>query len=491
MGSNKKAIIIGAGFSGLTSASVLASHGWDVTILEKNHQVGGRASVLERDGFVFDKGPSWYWMPDVMESFFKRMGYSTQDFFELVRLDPSYQVIFGADEVVSMSADLEKVKNIFEQYESGSAKSLDRFLKNAENNYKMGMDHFVYKPSLKWSEFFKWDIIKTSFRINLLSSYSKYVRKYFKNEHLIQLLEFPILFLGAMPHKIPALYNMMNHADFVLGTWYPMGGMHQLSKAMAQIAKNKGINISLGEEVQQIKIENGVAKSVLTQKGEYTCDIVISAADYHHTDQHLIPKHLSNYTPEYWDKRLLAPTCLLYFVGIDKKISGLEHHNLFFEDNFDRHARAIYETVSLPEQPLFYVCCPSKTDESVAPAGKENLFILIPIAPGLEVTEEDKKRYFEETIGRLEQHCKTSIKEHVISYTDYSGKNFTQEYHAYKGNAYGLANTLMQTAVLKPAIKNKNISNLYYTGQLTVPGPGVPPAIISGQVVADYILQHH
>lgn len=491
MNSNKKAVVIGAGFSGLASASILASQGWEVTILEKNHQIGGRASVLHQDGFLFDKGPSWYWMPDVMDTFFERMNSSTKEYFELVRLDPSYQVIFGKNEVVKMSADIREVKEVFEQYERGSGGALQNFLNKAESNYLMGMNHFVYKPSLKWREFFKWDILKTSFKINLLSSYSKYVRKYFKHEHLIQLLEFPVLFLGAMPHKIPALYNMMNHADFVLGTWYPMGGMHELSKAMGQVAEKAGVKIHLNEEVLSIDIQNGKAKGIQTKNGYWDCDVVVSAGDYHHTDRKLIPQEYSNYTEAYWDKRLMAPTCLLYFVGVDKKINGLQHHNLFFEENFDKHAESIYETVSLPERPLFYVCCPSKTDPSVAPEGKENLFILIPFAPGLEVTEEDKKRYFEETIGRLEQHCKTSIKEHVISYTDYSGKNFTQEYHAYKGNAYGLANTLMQTAVLKPAIKNKNISNLYYTGQLTVPGPGVPPAIISGQVVADYILQHH
>lgn len=491
MRNNKKAVVIGAGFSGLAVATVLADAGWDVVVLEKNDTAGGRARVLKKDGFTFDMGPSWYWMPEVMEEFFQRFKTTTGEHFELRRLDPSYQVVFADHQAEPIPVDFAKVQQLFESKEKGSSLKLAEFLGEAERNYKIGMEQFVYKPSLQWREFFKLDILKSSFKLNLLLPFSKHVRKFFKSEQLIQLMEFPVLFLGAMPKKIPALYNMMNFADFRLGTWYPMGGMGRLAEAMKVTAEKAGVKIHLNTAVSSVIIENKQVKGVETSHGVFKADVVVSAADYHFTDRKLLPPQYANYSEKYWDKRLMAPSCLLYYIGVNKKIGKLLHHNLFFEQNFDEHAKAIYETPKFPEKPLYYVCCPSKTDDTVAPQGMENLFILIPVAPGLKETPEIRKKYFEETIERLENYCGENIKEHIVSYTDYAGADFISDYNAFKGNAYGLANTLMQTAVLKPAIRNKKVNNLFYTGQLTVPGPGVPPAIISGQVVGDYILQHY
>mgnify|MGYP003582760182 CR=1 FL=1 len=483
-------VIIGAGFAGLSAAITLADKGHQVTVVEKNAEVGGRARVFQKDGFTFDMGPSWYWMPEVMEKFFNQFGKSTSDYFHLKRLDPSYQVIYGKDNVLSVPADYQALKDAFEEIEAGSSIQLDKFLAEAQYKYEVGINEFVNKPGLSVLEFMDLKVMKAASKLDLLQSFSKHVRRYFKSPKLLQLLEFPVLFLGAVPKNIPALYSMMNYADIKLGTWYPMGGFGKLAEAMRQLAIEKGVEFRTGTEVKSIEVQNSKAKKVITSDGEINADFVIGAGDYHHIDQHLLPKALSNYSESYWEKRVMAPSCLLYYIGVNKKLPKLQHHNLFFETDFDTHAKAIYETQEWPENPLYYVCCPSKTDASVAPEGMENLFMLIPVAPGLKDTEEIKAKYFNEIVDRLEDFCGEKFKENIVSKTTYAYSDFVKDYNAFKGNAYGLANTLGQTAILKPSIKNKKVDNLYYTGQLTVPGPGVPPAIISGQVVANYIIKH-
>ncbi|WP_293298065.1 NAD(P)/FAD-dependent oxidoreductase [Pedobacter sp. UBA4863] len=483
-------IIIGAGFAGLSAAITLAHKGHRVTVIEKNTTVGGRARVLKKDGFTFDMGPSWYWMPEVMENFFNQFGRSTADYFELIRLDPSYQVIYANGEVLPIPANYEKLQDTLEKIEQGSAHQLDKFLAEAKYKYEMGINEFVQKPGLSILEFAHLKVLKSLTKLDLLQPFSKHVRRYFNSPKILTLLEFPVLFLGAMPKKIPALYSMMNYADVMLGTWYPLGGFSKLAEAMHALAIEKGVEFKLGTSVTAIKVDNDKATEVITANGAITADLVIGAGDYHHIDQHLLPKSHRNYSENYWAKRVMAPSCLLYYIGVNKKIPKLRHHNLFFENDFEQHAKAIYEQPAWPKNPLYYVCCTSKTDASVAPEGMENLFLLIPVAPGLKDTEEIRERYFNELVQRLEDFCGEKFKENIISKTTYAYTDFVSDYNAFKGNAYGLANTLTQTAVLKPSIRNKKIKNLYYTGQLTVPGPGVPPAIISGQLVANYIVKH-
>jgi len=484
-------IVIGAGFAGLSAAITLADKGYKVTVVEKNKQVGGRARVFEKDGFLFDMGPSWYWMPDVIEGFFKQFGKSTSAYFELKRLDPSYQVVYGKDDVLSVPANYEALKNAFEEIEPGSGVQLDKFLAEAEYKYEVGINEFVHKPGLSILEFIDFKVIKAASKLDLLQSFAKHVRRYFKSPKLLQLLEFPVLFLGAVPKNIPALYSMMNYADIKLGTWYPMGGFGKLAEAMHLLAIEKGVDFKMETTVTSIEVLDNRIKKVITLDAEIIADMVVGAGDYHHIDQHLLPKSFSNYTESYWNKRVMAPSCLLYYIGVNKKLPKLQHHNLFFETDFEKHAKSIYETLEWPENPLYYVCCPSKTDASVAPEGMENLFMLIPVAPGLKDTEEIRAKYFDELVDRLEGFCGEKFRENIIVKTTYAYTNFVNDYNAFKGNAYGLANTLKQTAILKPSIKSKKIKNLYYTGQLTVPGPGVPPAIISGQVVANYIINTH
>ncbi len=483
----KKVIVIGSGFAGLSAASFLAQKGYEVTILEKNTVAGGRARKFEAEGFVFDMGPSWYWMPDIFDRYFAQFGKKVSDYYELIRLDPSYTVWFEDGDVMNIPAKMSEMEALFEKYEPGSTANLRKFLKEAQYKYEVGIGEFVHKPGRSIFEFADWRVIKSLFRIQMFKSMSSHLRQLFTNPKLLQLLEFPVLFLGATPQKTPALYSLMNYADIALGTWYPKGGMHKIIEGMVSLAEELGVKILLDHEVSSIYVPNGSAKHVVTDKGIFEADIIVGGADYHHVEQHLLPADKRQYTEAYWDKRTMAPSSLLYYLGVNKKLKNLEHHNLFFDADFDAHAQEIYETPKWPTKPLFYASVPSLTDDSIAPEGCENLFLLIPLAPDLEDTEELREKYYNIVMERLERRSGQEIRSHVIYKRSYAMADFQSDYHAFKGNAYGLANTLMQTAILKPRLKSPKVKNLYYTGQLTTPGPGVPPSLISGEVVANEI----
>ncbi len=483
----KSVVVIGAGFAGIAAASCLAQKGYQVTILEKNSSPGGRARKFETQGFTFDMGPSWYWMPDVFEKYFHLFGKKVSDYYSLDRLDPGYRIYFSDQKTMDVPASLDELKNKFEALEKGSSKKLELFLKEAAYKYQVGINEFVYKPGLSLFEFADIRVMKSLFRLQMFSSLSKHVRSLFKNEQLIKLLEFPVLFLGATPENTPAMYSLMNYADLVLGTWYPKGGMHKIIEGMVTLAEELGVQFLYDEEVVKIEVPNGKAKTVITRNNEFPADVVVGGADYHHLEQRVLDKKHRMYSESYWEKRTMAPSSLLFYLGLDIKVNELLHHNLFFDRDFQLHAQEIYEDPKWPSDPLFYVCCASKTDPSCAPEGGENMFLLIPVAPDLEDTEAIRNQYFEMMMDRLEKVTGQNLKEHIVYQRSYAHNDFKADYHAYKGNAYGLANTLKQTALLKPRLKSKKVSNLYFTGQLTVPGPGVPPSIISGQVVADEI----
>jgi phytoene desaturase len=486
----KKATILGAGISGLSAASFLAQSGWDVTIVEKNPTIGGRARQFSHEGFVFDMGPSWYWMPDVFEQFYQKFGYTASDFYELKRLDPSYRVYWPDQTHSDIPATMGELEAMFESFEPGSALKLRDFLKDAKYKYEVGMKDLVYKPSMKVTEFMDFRLLKGLFSMDLTNSFSTYINRYFAHPKLRSLLEFPVLFLGAMPQDTPALYSLMNYADMELGTWYPMGGMYKFIEAFEKIAKEQGVKIVTDAQITSLEKSNGSVTAAIDIHGNrYESDVFISSADYQHTEKALL-NGSSNYTDAYWDKRVMAPSALLYYVGINKRISNIQHHNLFFDESLEEHGKEIYKNPQWPTAPLFYLSAPSLTDPTTAPEGCENLFFLIPIAPDLSDDEETRERYFNILLERLKNLTGNDIKDNIVYKRSFSISNFKEDYHAFKGNAYGLANTLKQTAIFKPQIKNKNLRNFYYTGQLTVPGPGVPPSIISGEVVAKYVHQN-
>jgi len=486
----KTIAVIGSGVSGLSAAAVLALEGHKVKVFEKNENLGGRMRQFQAEGFTFDMGPSWYWMPDVFEKFFARFGYKSSDFYELVKLDPGFQVIYNNEEVIKVPANWDELLDLFEKYETGAAKKLKEFMVEAAYKYDVGINDLVYRPGLSWGELITPATLKGAFRLQLFSSFSKHVRNYFKSEKLISLMEFPVLFLGAMPQNTPALYSLMNYAGLKQGTFYPIGGFKKVTDAMVKIGREFGVEYFTSETIDTI-YKNGTQQIHLnTNLRKLSVDGLIASADYHHVESDLLNETQRNYPEKYWDKKVFAPSCLIFYIGVKQKVDRLQHHNLFFDADFPQHAKDIYIEKKWPNKPLFYVCCPSKTDKTVAPEGMENLFILMPIAAGIEDSGSIRQHYFTVLMERLQKFTGFDISHHIQYVRSYCVKDFITDYNSYKGNAYGLANTLMQTANLKPKIRNKHIDSFYYAGQLTVPGPGVPPSIISGQVAADELIKN-
>lgn len=480
----KNIIIIGSGFSSISAACYLAKAGHTVQILEKNSTPGGRARQFKKDGFTFDIGPSWYWMPDVFEKFFGDFDRKVSDYYTLEKLDPGYEVYFDQMESIKIGDTLEKIYTAFEAEEAGSAAKLKKFIKKAEDNYNIAIKDLVYRPGVSPLELVTPATVK---KVGyFLSTIKKEVTKEFKNERLAQILQFPVLFLGAKPSNTPAFYNFMNFADFGLGTWHPEKGMYSVVEGMVKMAKELGVQFNTNQNVETICVENGKATGVIANGVQIDADVVVSGADYNYSESLLKPKE-RGYTDAYWDKKVFAPSSLLFFIGLDKKVKNVSHHTLFFDVDFDAHARSIYDTPEWPKDPLFYGNFPSITDSSMAPQGKEACFLLIPIGPGIKDTEEMRNKYFDMVIERLEHLTKQPIKDAILFKESFCVNDFVSEYNSYKGNAYGMANTLLQTAFLRPKLKSKKVENLFFTGQLTVPGPGVPPALISGKLVASLV----
>ena len=481
----KKIVIIGSGFSSLSASCYLAKAGYEIDVFEKNDTVGGRARQLIKDGFTFDIGPSWYWMPDIFEKFFNDFGKKTTDYYQLDKLDPAYKIFFK-DDIITIGDCMEKICEEFERIETGSSSHLKRFIGKAQENYDIAINKVVLRPGLSPTELVTKE---TVLRVDqFFKSISYEVRKRFKNPKLISTLEFPVLFLGAKPSKTPSFYSFMNFADFGLGTWHPRGGMYEIIKAMKNLAEELGVTFHTQSPVERILVEKGNISGIRTKGTFHPADVVISGADYHHSET-LLEKQYRQYSEVYWKNKTYAPSSLLFYVGFDKKLKNIEHHNLFFDTNFELHAEEIYDHPQWPSEPLFYVNFPSVTDASMAPKGCETGFFLVPIAPGLEDTPEVRQQYFDIVIDRFEKRTGQNVKKSVLFKESFCVNDFIEQYNSYKGNAYGMANTLKQTAFLRPNLKSKKVKNLYFTGQLTVPGPGVPPSLISGKLVSDLILK--
>lgn len=476
--------IIGSGFSALSAACYLAQSGHEVSVYEKNSSIGGRARQLKRDGFTFDMGPSWYWMPDVFDRFFGDFGFQTSDFYELIKLSPAYRVYFGIQDFVTIADNLSEITATFESIEKGSGAVLTKFINAAKSNYDIAIKDLVYRPGVSATELITPQTLKKIGQF--VGNISHDVRKNFSNPKLISILEFPVLFLGAKPSKTPSFYNFMNYADFGIGTFHPKNGMFDVVLAMQKLAENLGVHFHFDANIEKIIVENKTAVALQINGEIMNADIILSGADYQHTES-LMDEKNRVYSDKYWNSRVFAPTSLLFYVGFSKKINNISHHALFFDVDFEAHAKAIYDEPKWPSEPLFYANFPSITDSTAAPIGMESGFFLIPLAPGIEDTESLRNEYFDKIISRFENLTQQKVRENIIFKQSFCKNDFVEQYNSYKGNAYGMANTLMQTAFLRPKLKSKKIKNLFFTGQLTVPGPGVPPALISGKLVANLI----
>ena len=483
----KKIVIVGAGFGGLSAAALLARNGFQVTILEKNEQPGGRARVWRKDGFTFDMGPSWYLMPEVFEKYFALFNKNTKDYYKLVRLDPNYRVFFGTEKTVDVPARREEIDRLFDELTPRGSIKLKEYLDVAKYQYEIAMQEFMYRGYKTIFDFLSWKVITKGTRLKIFESYDKFARRYFDDADIRKILEYTVVFLGGSPKNTPGLYSIMSHVDFDLGVWYPCGGIGKLALAFTKLAKEHGVEILLNQDVKRIEINNGRAEKVVTDKGNFEADIVLVNADYQFAETELLESKFRTYDQGYWERKKMGPSAFLIYLGLHKKVSGLLHHNLYLDPSWDEHFRSIFDDPTWPESPSYYVSCPSKTDKTVAPAGCENIFILVPVAPGLEDNESIRTKYFDKTITHLEKLIGEKIRDRITVKRAFAHNDFKKAYNAYKGTALGMSHTLLQTAVFRPAHQSKKVENLFYTGSYNHPGIGVPMVIISSQIVSEQI----
>jgi phytoene desaturase len=492
----KKVIIIGAGIGGLSAACYLAKDGYDVTILEKNTSIGGRARKLEVDGYTFDMGPSWYLMPEVFDKFFADFGKQTSDYFALTKLDPMYRIYFGPREFLDISSNLEKNKELFESIEPGSSQKLSEYLKIAKLQYEIGVSQFVYRNYDSIFDFFQKDIMTQGMSMHIFESLENYVKRYFKSPKLQKIMQYTTVFLGGSPKNTPAMYSLMSHCDFNIGVFFPKGGIIRVVEGIAKLARELGVKIITDADVTQIELttrkrllrrSKGILKSVKANNGEYESDIVVANADYHFVDRTLLPKEFAQYSNRKWNSLTVAPSGFILYIGLTKKLPQLQHHTLFFDADWDDHFSAIFDKPRVPKEPSYYVSCVSASDHTVAPKNHEVLFFLVPMAAKFYLSEEQKKEFTEKLISHFESQIGESIKSNIAHMSTYDSTDFRKDYNAFGGTALGLAHTFMQTAVFRPRNKSTKVERLYYVGQNTVPGVGMPMVLISGKLVAQRV----
>jgi phytoene desaturase len=489
--SGKNIIVIGAGFGGMSLAALLAKDGHSVTILEKNDQPGGRAIVWKENDFVFDMGPSWYLMPDVFEKFFAEFGKKPDDYYKLLRLNPAYRVFYNKDEIVDISPDLEQNLQLFERYQKGGSEQLKKYLAAAEYQYQIAMNEFIYKEYRHLWDFFSLRLLLKGSKLHIFTSLDEYAKRYITDPKMRKILEYTMVFLGGTPFDTPALYSLMSHVDFNLGVWYPDGGFGALARGFQRLAAEQGVTFEFNSEVQKIEVKEKKVTGVQTSKETINADVVVANADYHHVETQLLDQQHQTYSEQYWNKKTIAPSALLMYLGVKGKIKAFAHHNLYFAPQWEDHFNTIFRQPKWPDDPSYYVSCPSKTDASVAPPADENLFVLVPVAAGLQDTEKTREKYFTKVMDHLEELTGESIKDRLVVKRLFAHKNFTAQYNAYKGTALGLAHTLGQTAIFRCSHQSKKVKGLYYTGHYTHPGIGVPMVVISSQIIADQIRNSH
>ncbi|MFX1510653.1 MAG: phytoene desaturase family protein [Promethearchaeota archaeon] len=484
-------LIIGAGVGGLSAAALLAKEGYDVTVIEQNHEPGGRARIWEIEGFVFDMGPSWYLMPEIFENFFNEFGKSVADYYELMRLDPNYRIFFGVDDIVEITADLDPNLSTFEGFEEGGAEKLQEYLDKSKETYEYMMQGIMYKDLDSLWSMFSPSLMRAGSKLHILSNIDGYVRKFFKSDRARKILEYPIVFLGGNPKNTPALYSIISHIDYNLGVWYPKGGIGKIPESLMKLAQEQGADIKFGVKARHIDIDKRNAHKVQTTQGEFETDLVVVNADYPYTEIELLDSEYQTYPAKYWESKVIAPSAFVVYLGVDRKLDQLTHHNVFLEYDWVQHFDQIFEDPAWPDKPAYYVCCPSRYDPLVAPKGKENIFITVPVSPGIEDTPKIREAYLNKIISHMEKLIGERFNDSISIKRTFSLNDFSTDYNAYKGTAVGLTHTFRQSAFFRPRHRSKKVKNLFYTGQYTHPGIGVPMALVSSKIVTNQIQKQY
>jgi len=483
------ATVVGAGFGGLSTAASLADAGVDVQVLERHDRPGGHAGVLERDGFRFDTGPSWYLMPDVFERFFARFDREPTDYYELERLDPQYRVLWKDGDAVTIEPHRRNVHEVFESYEAGAGDALQRYLDRAERNYELAMNRVVYEGRERLRDFVDPDLLPLAPRLRLFGSVDDYVSRYVDHPKLKQLLEYTLVFLGGSPYDAPALYTIMSHVDLNGNVFYPDGGIAGVVDALADLCTELGVEIRTGVDVEAIGGSAG-AFELETTAGTFQSDVVVSNANPAHVERDLLAPEVVDRDPDYWDDRTYAPSALMLYLGVEGDLPALAHHSLVLPTDWEPHFDAMFEDPKWPEDPAYYLSVTSKTDDAVAPDGHHAVVVLVPIAPGLDDRPAVRERVRDKVLDDLAETVGVDLRDRIVVEESACVTEFAGRYRNPKGSALGLAHTLRQTGPFRPGHRGP-VDGLYYAGSYTAPGIGMPMCLVSGEHAADAVLEDH
>ena len=479
---DQQVTVVGGGIGGLSAACYLADAGADVTVVERNSQLGGVAGRLELEGFVFDTGPSWYMMPETFERFFGFFGRSPSDYYELERLDPQYRVFFTDGDQLDITPDVDRTRRLFESYEPGAGDALEEYLDSAARTFDIGMERFVYTDRSRLRDLIDPSIVRAAPALGHLGSMQSFVDEYFEHPKLQQLLQYTLVFLGSSPHNTPSLYHLMAHVDFERGVYYPEGGMYSLIEAMVALGERLGVDYRTDFEVSALEPRADGIRVVGPEN--HVADHVIANANPSHVERELLPAGAVDREPSYWDDRTYGPSAYMLYLGVEGDAEPLEHHTLVFPPDWDPHFEAIFDEPAWPDRPAYYLSVASKTDPTVAPDGHHAIVILVPVAPGLDDSPAKRAAFREQVLADLADQTGVDLRNRIVAEESVCVSEFADRFHTPDGTALGLAHTLGQTGPLRPAHHAPGVDRLYYTGAFTSPGVGVPMAVISGEHAA-------
>lgn len=521
-----RTVIIGAGIAGLATAALLAREGHEVTVLEKNGRAGGRSGTVDRDGFRFDTGPSWYLMPRVFDHFFGLLGTSAGEQLDLRFLSPGYRVFSeprsdgSRRDPLTIPLGRHRVLDAFQRVEGGSAAVLEEYLASARRATELAERYFLYNPFTRPASLLRGEVLAgVPELVRLLStSLESHVAKRFSDPVLRQVLGYPAVFLGTNPADAPAMYHLMSGLDLDEGVRYPMGGFWHLVERIEALAVAAGARIVTNAEVLRIDTSgrsprsrgmtrrrrkvSGVAWRLNQGPERYeAADIVVSGADLHHTETRLLAQRDRSYPQRWWDRRTSGPGAVIAMIGVRGDLPELPHHSLFFTRDWTANFTAIFGSdARIPDPASIYVCKPSATDPTVAPAGHENLFVLIPVPadPGIGrgTLSGDPSELVERTVDAAVDQIShwaeiPDLRERIVVRESLGPADFVDDYHSWRGGMLGPAHILSQSAMFRAQNASKKVSGLYYAGATTAPGVGVPMCLISAELVLKRIRGDH
>jgi phytoene desaturase len=384
-----------------------------------------------------------------------------------------------------MVPDLETNRQTFESYEPGAGERFDTYLEKSKLNYQVGMEHFVYEDRTSLRDYADWDVMKNARGLSLIGSMQDHVEKYFEHPKLQQIMQYSLVFLGGSPQNTPALYNLMSHVDFNMGVYYPENGLGGVVDGIVSLGSELGVTYKTGMDVSEIRGREGAFVTRADDGSEFYSDYVVSNADYRHTEMELLPPEKRQYDSDYWDSRTYAPSAFLLYLGVEGDVDELAHHTLVLPTDWDDHFEKIFDEPAWPDEPAYYLCVPSETDDTVAPDGHSNLFALVPVAAGLSDTEEMREAYRDKLLADIAENTGVDLRDRIVVERAFSISDFADRYNSTEGTALGLAHTLRQTALLRPDHHSTAVDGLFFTGSFTTPGIGVPMCLISGQLTAE------